>query len=1096
MKMQVRLLGVPEVHVAGKLISGTYWERIGAQRLFFALLLNESHRITRDELCKQFWPALQRASARVKLTNTLHGLRRALGHASERLIATGDSIELMWDDSIEFDVEQFELRLDAAACCAEPMVKLSELQEALDIYRGPLMDGWPVEPWIAQDGEVLKARYLWALDQVVGIYESRSLPSDAIRFQRLRVAASATDATAQIKLLTLLLDGENIDEVSATYNACRDALTNNLGAAPSQIIQGLCERIKQRTASSRNTPAALSATGPALTRDLVATSEISGPIQELELLGRDRDLNLLFNLLAEASSEDAFVTITGLGGVGKTSVARHLMNRWPQDRTMRFLDFSEIDSVEAAAEQIKNSLALPLSLLENETHGAPREGHEHIDGLVVIDNFEHLVAHASVVSTLRERCPRLTVLVTSRIPLRLPTEIIYPLSPLDVRSSAIELFVRRARKQNPKIKFNDPELLAAADVCKLLDGLPLAIELAAARTRLFEPAELATRLETDLKILRRTGDPLASNRRDSLWAILAWSVNLLGPSELALLLHLTAFQGGFDISAVQAVCPSAEENALDLFQTLIDHQLVVEVQVEHVAVAALNVQKKLSETPRRWNLLETVRQYVATLVEAAAPVDSPKSAHAQYFMQEMAIRLKTDANSTDTDKFFVIESHNVFAALEYRFAANPIGVVAPLLQALDKLRFNGHWFAITRWIKRLRELSPQLLDTDQQAQLDVLTLINFNCNPENKEVNDASQRLVRLIESGATLTETLQLAVANIATATAAKGQPSEALRYVDGIIEQAESRRVADQNLSVLHAIKIRLETSSGRWSDLAVPIETLVNSLASAPEALFYVERALATRQAMRGDHENCLLVLQRLTARSTWPDHQADLQIHAVMFAHHALKPALARELLSELENRNAAKPSFDSKLEFDIVICALSVGLLNGERPDQKAALAMNRLHSRMQSGAPLSAYYSEHFWYLRSCLHKDHSAWLGSALSALATSGIRYPFIWATHFTELLGIVATALRNQKAATDCFLFSQDARALVGGSLSPLERQARIQYGVALNVGSVGDSDITTPLESFSGANHWERLKPHVIALRDTALSSCDPPKFSQA
>ena len=1093
MKMQVRLLGVPEICIDGEIIASTQWTRADAKPLLFVLLLKSSHKIARNELCKLLWPALDRSSARTKLTNTLYSLRKALGSSSERLIATVDSIELRWDESIEFDVEQFERRLDAAACCADPADKLCELQGALGAYRGSLMEGWSNEPWIAQDREVLKARYLWALDQLVGLYSSQRLQSDAIRYQRLRVNASLTDQAAHAKLLMLLLEVGSIEDAAAHYKACRDILATELGVAPSEAIQTLYGQIKQGIDASRNAPTVPKAVLAEINRASVMVDGKTQPIQELALLGRDRDTNLLSDLLDDAISEGTFVTITGLGGVGKTSVARQVMNRWVQKKAARFLDLSEIASVETAAELIKISLALPLSLLDSEKLVAPDDGHERVDGLLVVDNFEHLVVHASVLNTLLKRCPRLTLLVTSRIPLRLPGETIYPLSPLDVNSDAIKLFVKRARKQSPKRIFNEPDFSAAADICKLLDGLPLAIELAAARTRLFEPAELAARLQTDLKILRSTGVPLGGNRRDSLWAILAWSVDLLNPPELTLLVQLTAFQGGFNLAAVQAVFSSAEANVPDLFEALIEHQLVVEVRPEHVASTSLDAHTKLPETPRRWNLLETVRQYVATVAEAAVNADAIKTAHSQYYIQEITSRLKADANSIESNSYFVGESHNILAALDHAFAENPTSAVTPLLQALDKLRFNGHWFAITRWIKRLRSLSPELLDTDQHAQLDVLTLVNFNFSPENQEVVAASRRLARLIESGARLTDALQIAVANIAMATAAKGQPTEALHYLDNVIEQAESRQTANVSLSVLHATKIRLETSAGRWSELAIPIETLISSLANTPEALFYVERALATRLAFRGDFEHCLLALQRLTARSTWLDHQADLQIHAVMFAHHALKPTLALTLIDELEARHAARPSFDSNFEFDIIISALSLGLLDGQGTQQKAALAMNRLHNRMQSGTPFTPYYSEHLWYVRTCLSKDYLPWLGSALSALATSGIRYPFIWASHFTELLGVVATVLRNEKVAMDCFLFSQEARARVRGSLSPLEKQTRAKYGIPLEVGGVDERYKATPLEVFSGVPYWERVRPNVLALRDTAISVCDLPKL---
>ena len=355
------------------------------------------------------------------------------------------------------------------------------------------------------------------------------------------------------------------------------------------------------------------------------------PVQFTQLIGREQEVATVQDLL---QSEDVrLVTLTGPGGTGKTrlglQVAAELCDLFTDG--VYFVNLAPISDPNI----VVPTIAQTLSIREVTSRSLPERLKEELQQkqlLLLLDNFEQVVSAALQVMDLLDACPKLKVLVTSRevlrvraerefavLPLALPDPIHLPALTVLSHYAAVTLFIQRAQAVKPAFQLTPMNARAIAEICVWLDGLPLAIELAAARVKLYPPQALLARLEQGLQILT-SGARDVPVRQQSLRNTIAWSYDLLNAEEQQLFRWLSIFVGGCTLEAVEAICRSAGDERTEVLQTvasLIDKSLVQQTGQD--------------EEPRLM-MLETIREYGLECLAASKELEDTRQAHAQYYL--------------------------------------------------------------------------------------------------------------------------------------------------------------------------------------------------------------------------------------------------------------------------------------------------------------------------------------------------------------------------------------------------------------------------------------------------------------------------------
>ncbi len=470
------------------------------------------------------------------------------------------------------------------------------------------------------------------------------------------------------------------------------------------------------------------------------------PAQPTSLVGREREVAALLDLLREETVR--LVTLTGPGGTGKTRLslqaAADLLDDF--EAGVFFVPLAPITDPALVA----STVAQALGVRENPALTILEALREHLGTrpvLLVLDNFEQVTAAAPVVADLLGACPGVKALVTSRVVLHLRGEHEFPVPPLALpdpqqpasgaalsQYAAVELFIQRAKAARPGFAIDDDNAPAVAEICYRLDGLPLAIELAAARIKLFSPRAMLARLEKPLDLLRGGARDLP-DRHQTLRQAIAWSYDLLEEDEQVLFRRLAVFVGGCTLDAAEAVCAAdGTLDALDGVAALVDKSL-------------LRREDDPDGEPR-FQMLETIREFGLQRLAAANEADALRRAHAAFFgdLAEQAAPFLTGPDQIAWLDRLEAEHDNLRAALRWVDAAGEVetglrigaalwrfwvvrGHMREGIQQLARLRAAGKAFAHTSlWVTVLNAagtMAQQLGDI--QAAIDLLEEVLAAC---------------------------------------------------------------------------------------------------------------------------------------------------------------------------------------------------------------------------------------------------------------------------------------------------------------------------------------------------------------------------------
>ena len=641
-QLSLSLLGPVRMTLHGQAITGFAYNKAPALLAYLAVEADRAHH--RSVLAAHLWPDLSESAARINLRQVLADLRRVIGEqpslskridaAPSWLLVSGELLQFNAAADHDLDLTTFNALFDA--CDRHPHHRLvtcaacmDRLRQAVALYRGDFLAQFPLpnsgafEEWVHYWREQLHQRALHALKHLAAFYERRRSFQEAEDFTRRQLALDPLHEEVHRRLMRLLVLQGKRSAALEHYERCRRILRDELGVEPEAETTALFHQIRsdRRVISSAQAPFA---------HQGALQSRLPQP--STPLIGRERELTALATYLNDPTCR--LVTLAGAPGIGKTRLA--LQAATNQQST--FVDGVLFVSLAMITDPALVAPCIARALRVVEING--RSAVERLTDffseqqvLLVLDNFEQVRAAAPMLVELLEAAPELRILVTSRAILQVRGErvlIVPPLKLPDLRHlpphtalsqyDAVRLFIARACDVKPDFQLTDANGRAVATICHHLDGLPLAIELAAVRTKLLSPQALLARLPGRFKLLTGGAQDLPV-RQQTLRSAIDWSYNLLTEAEQILFARLGAFVGGWTIEAAEAICNADGDLrivVLDGLQSLLDKSLL-----QHMA--------PLDGVPR-FMMLETIRAYALERLCERGELDTLHRHIAHYFL--------------------------------------------------------------------------------------------------------------------------------------------------------------------------------------------------------------------------------------------------------------------------------------------------------------------------------------------------------------------------------------------------------------------------------------------------------------------------------
>ncbi len=659
-------------------------------RALLAYLVVEADRPhRRDALTALLWPDQEDSAARQNLRQALYVLRHALGDGhgpvspstapspaisedtpgdggtSGPLLVTRQTVQINPRIDLSCDVRMFNELL--AACKAHKHTapnfpdpaRCSECVErwraAAALYAGDFLQGFVVnagrefEEWMLVEREAHHHQVMHTLGRLADYYEAVGEHEQSLRFVQWQLKLEPWREEAHRQAMRLLSRTGQRSTALAQYKACRKALAEELGLEPSRETTALHERIRDTDTEHYVIPAVV--------------GSVFLPIAATPLIGREAEVTSVVERLLR--DDVRLLTITGPGGVGKTRIALQAA----ADLRERFTDGAYFVNLAPLTDPnlVAVEIAATLGLAVTPNRPAEEGLIAHLRGkrvLVLLDNFEHLASAAPLLAHLVKSTPHVKLLVTSRVGLGLRGTLEFSVSPMSLPArnhlpalerlsgyEAIRLFVDRATALQPDFRIDAGNAAAIVEICHRLDGLPLAIELAAARIKVLSPRAMLARMDSRLQLLAGKDRDVPA-RQQTLRNTIDWSYNLLDGAERALFQQIAVFQGGRTLHAIQAVCAGTgtrwpagttavprpalaagpEVDLLDSVEALVSKSLLQQMVRED------------DREPRFW-MLETIHEYAREKLRESGVEADLRRRHARYFadlVQQIAPHLKQE----------------------------------------------------------------------------------------------------------------------------------------------------------------------------------------------------------------------------------------------------------------------------------------------------------------------------------------------------------------------------------------------------------------------------------------------------------------------
>jgi predicted ATPase/DNA-binding SARP family transcriptional activator len=679
--MDVRLLGHLEVEISG---GSVRFEGVKQRRLFAALALRAPKAVSADELVEALWGDNPPAGVEQALQKQISRLRQRLGDGGSlvRHRPPGYALDI---DPLAVDFRRFEELLRNARTALgrdDPERAGADLQTALALWRGEALADYRFDEFAQGEIGRLEELRVEAIEERMAAELAGGGADDLVGELQALVAEHPLRERLRGQLMVALYRAGRQAEALETMRVGRQLLVDELGLEPGPELRRL-----ERMILAHDSALTAERTGPGLLGRLPAPAN--------QTIGREGEVAELSKLLVHPDVR--LVSLVGPGGVGKTRLAleaaRAVAARFPAGAVHVSLDGAENAGVlvpeAASALGVVAATATELGVrLAIVTRGAP--------ALVLLDGFDRYLEDSGQVGELLAAVGNLTVVATSRAPLRLTAEHLYRVQPLAAPNAAA-LFVTRARAVLGESAIEEDHDVVDA-ICARLDGLPLAIELAADRARLLPLRALLERLEDRLELL--TGGPRdLPTRQRSLRATLDWSWEALDEPERQLLARLSVFEGGASLEAAEAVCEGELDGGLEaLVSSLLDKSSLLRIDSGR-------------DAQPRFGMLDTVHEFAAERAADGEDVAALERRHARYFM-DYCEHVADQAARTDQRQWLdrlAEERGNIRLAFERLLQAGAADEALRVAIAFARvLPWDAHAHEVRGWLRQVIAAPAQL----------------------------------------------------------------------------------------------------------------------------------------------------------------------------------------------------------------------------------------------------------------------------------------------------------------------------------------------------------------------------------------------------
>ncbi len=869
-ELHIHLLGGFSVAAGDLAVSEKAWRLRKARAVLKLLALTPDHRLHREQVIEALWPDGDPAAAANNLRQALFVARRALDSCGERgaaRIAFAHDVLTLTTAGLAIDVEDFE----AAAAEAERAPSIMRLRTAIDLYTGELLPEDRFETWTIARREALRERHVALLVDLARRHQAAGDDAAAAAALQEALVDEPLHEPAHRELMrTYALSGRR-HRALAQFHALRASLRREFEDEPDDDTRRLYQDILTRR---------LAAEHPSEPPDLRPAGEPGDrrpgnlPLQLTSFIGRERALSDVVGL----ARRHRLLTLTGPGGCGKTRLALEAAAVLAADAPagVWLVELAGLSDGGLVAHAVGATLGVESrSSRPSDEAVAAHVGERKM--LVVLDNCEHVVGEcARLVEALLSTCPNLRVLATSREPLQSAGEANWRVPSLPV-PEAVRLFADRAAGVSTHFTLSEENAGYVTEICRRVDGIPLAIELAAARVGVLAPAQIAARLRDSLNVLA-AGRRTALTRQQTLTATLDWSHQLLDGDERALLRRLGTFAASCTLDAVEAVA----EGELDVLGRLVDKSLVV-------------VEEQDGEA--RYRLLDTVRHYARDRLSDAGERERLEARHRAYYLR-LTESLEAAIDAPQTRRELTREVDELRRALHTALHTDP-SLALRLAAALWRFwHGRGDSAEGARWLEQALRAAPEPSGLRARA-LHGLSVLALRTG-DNRRALDTAQAAVDFFRSSGARRE--------LGEELHHQGTMAWVFSDYDGAVRRCEeslavAKAAGDPAIvaSVVHTLGVlaasRNETDAGR-AQIAQSVE-LLRALSQHGEPLL-LPVALGYGRIRRADGRPPRLFLEQtfVTARRVGPQGATAFALcDLAVAARDAGDVTAARALLDE-------------------------------------------------------------------------------------------------------------------------------------------------------------------------------------------------------